>query len=141
MHILFLCVANSARSQIAEGLARHAAPSHWQISSAGSQPTRVRPEAIACLAEQGIDITSHVSKGAEAFDSNEIDWVITLCAEEACPASLLGAPRLHWPIKDPAIDGTEEERISEFRRARDEIQKLVSEFLREKTDTLPNSSE
>jgi protein-tyrosine-phosphatase len=141
MHILFLCVANSARSQIAEGLARHAAPSHWQISSAGSQPTQVRPEAITCLAEQGIDITGHVSKGTQDFDANKIDWVITLCAEEACPASLLGAPRLYWPVKDPAIEGTQEERMSAFRRARDEIHELISGFLREKTQTLPNSSE
>lgn len=139
MHILFLCVANSARSQMAEGLARHAAPDDWQISSAGSEPTRVRPEAIACLAEKGIDISAQFSKGTQDFNADEIDWVITLCEEEACPASLLGAPRLHWPVKDPAIDGTEEERMAEFRRARDEIDALIEGFLREKTADLPHS--
>lgn len=120
-HILFLCVANSARSQMAEGLARAAAPSDVRISSAGSEPTRVRPQAIAALAEVGIDITGHESTGVEEVDRS-VDAVVTLCAEEVCPVWLGKAWRLHWGLPDPAGASEDpEEEMEAFRSVRDEL--------------------
>ncbi len=131
MHILFLCVANSARSQMAEGLARAMAPEGVHISSAGSVPTSVRPEAIAALAELGINIQGHHSKAASDFSAEDVDQIITLCAEEACPVGLFGVNRLHWPVTDPATDeGSPEEQLARFRQARDTIaEKLRAHFL------------
>ena len=100
-HVLFLCVANSARSQMAEGLARAMAPTGVKISSAGSAPTRVRPQAIAALEEEGIDISHHESIGVDDVE-RPVDAVITLCAEEVCPVWLEKAWRLHWGLPDPA---------------------------------------
>jgi arsenate reductase len=121
--ILFLCVANSARSQQAEGLARRMFPS-FRIQSAGSRPSRVNPYAIEALAERGIDASTHGSKSVADIDPTTVDLVITLCAEEVCPAFLGRAERLHWPIPDPASDdpslGPEDLR-ARFRAARDEI--------------------
>lgn len=121
--ILFLCVANSARSQIAEGLARAMAPSAMRIWSAGSQPTKVRPEAIAVLNEVGIDIAKHASKSVHEIPSTEVDTVITLCGEEECPVFLGQATRLHWGLPDPsAVQGSKDERLNAFRKTRDELQ-------------------
>jgi arsenate reductase len=99
--ILFLCVANSARSQLAEGLARQMFPG-WRIQSAGSRPSRVNPYAVEVLAEQGIDASKKTSKSVQDIDPWSVDLVITLCAEEVCPVFLGKAERLHWPIPDPA---------------------------------------
>ncbi len=128
-HILFLCVANSARSQMAEGIARSMAPASVRISSAGSEPSRVRPQAIAALREIGLDISGHRSKGIEGVPDPPPDVVITLCAEEACPVWLTPAVRLHWPLPDPAgQEGGEgaaasapEEEMEGYRRVRDEL--------------------
>ena len=121
-HVLFLCVANSARSQMAEGIARSLAPEGVRITSAGSQPTLVRPQAIRALEEIGIDITGQSSKGMDQIEGAPPDVVITLCAEEACPAWLQPALRLHWPLPDPAGAGeTEEEEMAAFRAVRDEL--------------------
>ena len=95
-HILFLCVANSARSQIAEGIARSLAPPGVKVSSAGSFPASVRPQAIRVLEEIGIDISGHRSKGIDSIDAGSVDAVITLCAEEVCPVFLGKAHRLKW---------------------------------------------
>jgi arsenate reductase len=120
--LLFLCVANSARSQMAEGLARSLAPRGVKVQSAGSEPASVRPEAVRVLAEIGIDISSHESKSVDDIDPAKVDTVITLCAEEVCPAFLGQAERLHWPIPDPAvIEGDEQERLDAFRRTRDAL--------------------
>ena len=100
--VLFLCVANSARSQLAEGIARSLAPAGVTVWSAGSQPTRVRPEAIAALAEIGIDISEHRSKSVSEIPADKVDTVITLCGEEECPVFLGRARRLHWGLPDPA---------------------------------------
>lgn len=100
--VLFLCVANSARSQLAEGLARARFVDRFAIQSAGSQPTRVNPHAIEAMAEVGIDISTHASKLVDAIDPDGIELVVTLCAEEVCPAFLRPVRRLHWPIPDPA---------------------------------------
>jgi len=121
-HILFLCVANSARSQMAEGIARSLAPSGVTVSSAGSQPSRVNPLAIRALDEIGIDIRSHSSKSVDGISPAGIDAVITLCAEEVCPVFLGKAHRVHWGLSDPAGAGrTEEEQLQAFRNVRDEL--------------------
>ena len=100
--ILFLCVANSARSQMAEGLARRIFGDRSEVISAGSQPSKVNPYAIEAMAEIGIDISGHRSKSVDAIDPAGIDLVITLCAEEICPVFPGRLRRLHWPISDPA---------------------------------------
>lgn len=120
-HVLFLCVANSARSQLGEGIARSLAPAHVKISSAGSEPATVRPQAVAVLAEVGIDISHHRAKGMDEVD-RPVDAVVTLCAEEVCPAWLGPAHRIHWGLPDPAgVEGSEEERLQAFRDVRDEL--------------------
>jgi arsenate reductase len=124
--ILFLCVANSARSQMAEGIARFLAPPGVTVWSAGSKPTRVRPEAIAALAEIGIDISYHLSKHVSEIAAAEVDTVITLCGEEACPVFLGRARRLHWGLPDPAgADGSEADRADAFRQIRDELRRRL----------------
>jgi len=121
-HILFLCVANSARSPMAEGIARSLAPQGVKVSSAGSSSSFVRPEAIQVLKEIGIDISGHRSKGLESIDAGSVDAVITLCAEEVCPVFLGKAHRIHWGLPDPAgVTGTEETRLNAFRSVRDEL--------------------
>lgn len=130
MKILFMCVANSARSQMAEGLGRHHAPEGFTIHSAGSEPSHVRPQAIAAMAEHGVDITSHWSKGTDELPLDAIDVVITLCAEEVCPLFPGEVTRLHWPIEDPAgyDDESEEAQLDRFRVARDKIERHILDF-------------
>ena len=126
MNILFLCVANSARSQMAEGLARSLAPEGTHITSAGSEPTRVRPQAIEALREIGINIESHTSKSVDDVPIQEMDLVITLCADEVCPILPVTVRYLHWPLPDPAGAGdTPDEELEAFRRARDEIKRRL----------------
>jgi arsenate reductase len=118
MTILFLCVANSARSQMAEGLAPRMFGDEIRVMSAGSEPSgRVNPLAIEAMREIGIDISDHTSTSVDTVDLAGVDVIITLCAEEVCPAVPGKFTRLHWPIDDPAADDT----IDAFRRARDEI--------------------
>ena len=122
--ILFLCVANSARSQIAEGLARAILGDQVHVLSAGSQPTRVNPYAIEALQELGIDISDHRSKSVDEIDTAQLDLVVTLCADEVCPVLPGGTRRLHWPIPDPASSDptlSAEVMRERFRTARDEI--------------------
>ena len=101
---LFLCVANSARSQMAEGLARRLFGARVPVESAGSRPSRVNPYAIEVMREIGVDLSGHHSKRVDDVDRAGVARVITLCAEEVCPVWLGAAPRLHWPIPDPASD-------------------------------------
>lgn len=122
--ILFLCVANSARSQMAEGLARHLLGAHVEVMSAGSQPKRLNPHAIAAMAEVGIDISQQQCKSVDTIDPATIDMVVTLCAEEVCPILPGKVKRMHWPITDPATtagDQSAEEILARFRTARDQI--------------------
>ena len=121
-HILFLCVQNSARSQLAEGIARFLAPAGVTVSSAGSSPAFVRPQAIQVLKEIGIDISLHRSKSIDEIDAASVDAVVTLCAEEVCPVFLGQAVRLHWSLPDPAkAPGDENARLDAFRATRDEL--------------------
>jgi len=122
--VLFLCVANSARSQMAEGLARQLFGDAVAVQSAGSRPSRVNPWAVRAMAEIGIDLSGHHSKSVDSIDPASVDLVITLCAEEVCPAFLGQATRLHWPLPDPDRKHEElsdETRLGHFRAARDEI--------------------
>jgi protein-tyrosine-phosphatase len=120
-HILFLCVANSARSQMAEGIARSLAPAGVKISSAGSAPSKVNPLAIRVLAEIGVDATGQHSKSVNDIPPDGVDAVITLCAEEECPVFLGKARRFHWGLPDPVGSGDETARLESFRAVRDEI--------------------
>ena len=125
--VLFLCVANSARSQMAEGIARQLFPT-LRIQSAGSRPSHVNPYAIEVLGEQGIDSSTQSSKSVQEIDPTSVDLVITLCAEEVCPLFLGHAERLHWPIPDPASDDprlTSDELRARFRAGRDEIRRRL----------------
>ena len=122
---LFLCVANSARSQLAEGLARSLAPADVWIGSGGSAPSQVRPEAIAVLDEIGLDITGHHSKSVDDAPRERVGAVVTLCAEEVCPVYLGAAHRVHWGLPDPAaVQG--EGRLQSFRDTRDELRRRMS---------------
>ena len=99
--MLFLCVANSARSQIAEGIARSLAPEGLAVHSAGSAPGRINPLAVQALEEAGIDASGQHSKGIDAIQLSSIDLVVTLCADEVCPVLPGDVRRLHWPLPDP----------------------------------------
>jgi thioredoxin type arsenate reductase len=135
--ILFLCIANSARSQMAEGIARSLAPEGVKILSAGSHPTQVRPEAIAVLKEIGIDILEQRSKNVSEIPLSDVDTVITLCAEEECPVFLGNAKRLHWGLPDPvAARGTQVDRLNGFRHARDELRQRIAGFFQEELKTV-----
>lgn len=133
MKILFICVANSARSQLAEGLAKSIfGPNVW-IESAGSQPKTVNPLAIQVLLEIGIDIRKNRSKSVGELSKaflTDLDYIITLCAEEVCPfLPSKTAKNLHWPFPDPAGHaGSESEQLERFRIARDSIKKSLLEF-------------
>ena len=127
--LLFLCVANSARSQMAEGLARARFGNRVSVQSAGSQPGTVNRHAVAVLAETGIDISGHQSKHVDTIDLTSVGTVITLCAEAVCPVFLGPARHLVWPLPDPAgAGGTEEEQLARFRSARDEIARRLDQL-------------
>jgi arsenate reductase (thioredoxin) len=135
VNILFMCVANSARSQLAEGLARQIFP-QADIRSAGSQPGHLNPVAVSVMNEIGIDISDHYSKSYEDLPHEFIaalDYVVTLCAEEVCPVIVSRARKLHWPhadpvSKEPISDADLQQR---FREARDNILERLIEFRKE----------
>jgi arsenate reductase (thioredoxin) len=132
--VLFLCVANSARSQMAEGLGRKIFGDRAVVQSAGSEPSKVNPYAIEVMNELGIDLTTHHSKSVQTIDPASVDLVITLCAEEVCPVFLGKATRLHWPIPDPASNDptkTREDMLHRFRTARDSIGQRLEWFVAE----------
>ncbi len=127
-NILFLCVANSARSQMAEGLARYLFGDNYQIASAGSMPTKLNPYALMVMQEIGIDISRQYSKSVSDLKIENFDLVITLCAEEICPILPKHTKHLHWPIKDPDIKPAlgRDEMQARFRQARDIIADKLS---------------
>ena len=122
---LFLCVANSSRSQLAEGLARRLFGDRVVAMSAGSEPTTINPLAVEALQEVGIDSTGQHAKAVGDIDTEDVDLVVTLCAEEVCPVLPSRARRLHWPIADPAAVGT----LDAFRAARDAIASRLTELV------------
>lgn len=132
--ILFICVQNSARSQLAEAVARHLAPSCVVVISAGSQPSAVRPLVFTVLEEAGIAGDGLYSKSVNDIDSAGIDAVITLCAEGVCPVFLSMAPHLHWTLPDPAAFESEEAKLEAFRSVRDELLKRLKILLDYKLD-------
>src|SRR5580692_2627304 len=116
---------------MAEGLLRHDAGKRFEVESAGTKPSLVRPEAIAALRELGIDISGHRSKSVVEFDGQKFDYVITVCdsARETCPVFFGAAKQLHRDFDDPAVlGGSEEERLALFRRVRDELRAWLAGF-------------
>ena len=128
--LLFLCVANSARSQMAEGLARALGGERVTVQSAGSAPSQVNPYAIEVMGELGLDLSTHRSKSVQTIDPASVDTVITLCAEEVCPVFLGSAERLHWPIPDPASPTPlpRDEMLARFRAARDTLREKLQRY-------------
>lgn len=126
-HYLFLCTQNSARSQMAEGLARSLAPNGVLISSAGSSPAFVRPEAVQVMSEIGIDISRQRSKGLDSIDSTSVEAVFTLCDDQICPFFPGPTMPLHWAMPDPAaISGGREARLRTFREVRDALHQRLA---------------
>jgi len=136
--VLVLCTGNSARSQMGEGLFREEGGGGYEVSSAGTRPSQVRPEAIAVMREIGIDISGHRAKSVDEFAGQEFDFVVTVCdsARDNCPVFPGATQRIHWSLEDPAaVQGTEEERLAAFRRIRDQLRDRVRTFLRERAET------
>jgi arsenate reductase (thioredoxin) len=130
--VLILCTGNSARSQMAEGLLRQMAGDRMEVHSAGTRPGHLRPEAIAVLAELGIDIRGHWSKHVDEFAGQTFDYVLTVCdhARESCPVFPIETRRIHWSFEDPAAaTGDEAQRLAGFRRIRDQISQRLREFV------------
>jgi len=130
--VLILCTGNSARSQMAEGLLRHLGWERCEVSSAGTHPNCVRPEAIEVMRERGIDISGHRSKSVDEFSGREFDYVMTVCdnARDSCPVFPARKQRVHWSFDDPAAaSGDVESRLTVFRRVRDEIEIRLREFI------------
>ena len=129
--VLILCTANSARSQIAEGLLRHYYGEDFEVESAGTRATHVRPEAIQVMKELGIDISSHRSKTVDEFANRTFDHVLTVCdnAKESCPVYPGHSNRIHHSFEDPAaVQGSENERLTAFRKVRDDIRAYLIDF-------------
>jgi protein-tyrosine-phosphatase len=136
MKIVFICIANSARSQMAEAIARAMAPKGVEIMSAGSAPKRVHPLAMQAMEEVGLDISRHRAKHFKALPEN-IDVVIRLCAEENCPVFWKDGEQIHWPISDPAqgessVPGGG---IDAFRKAREELRDHLRHYFRRMDDS------
>jgi arsenate reductase len=130
--VLFLCTGNSARSQMAEGFLRHLAGDRFEVASAGIDPSRVHPLAVAVMREVGIDISGHSSKAVGGFLGQHFAYLITVCdnARERCPIFPGVSLRLHWALQDPAAaPGGDAERLTVFRRTRDDIGERVRAFL------------
>lgn len=128
--ILILCTGNSARSQMAEGLLQHICQGKYEIFSAGTKPSSVRPEAIKVLQEIEIDISNNRSKSVDEFVNEEMDYVLTVCdnAQENCPYFPARTELIHHSFADPAeIEGDETTRLSAFRNVRDEIKKYLQD--------------
>ena len=130
--VIFVCTHNSARSQMAEGMLRAWGKDRFAAFSAGTEATRVRPEAIAVMREIGIDISGQSSKTLEPYLGAGFSWLVTVCdqARESCP-TLPGVQRqAHWSIDDPSgVDGGEVERLAAFRVARDDLAGRVRAFI------------
>jgi arsenate reductase len=132
--LLVLCTGNSARSQMAEGLFRREVGDRFDVFSAGTKPGFVRPEAIAVMAEIGIDISTQRSKSVDEFLGREFRYIVTVCdnARENCPVFPATTARIHWSLDDPAaMEGSEEARLAAFRKIRDELVERITEVARQ----------
>ena len=130
--VIFVCTHNSARSQMAEGMLRAWAGDRFEVFSAGTEATRVRPEAIAVMDEIGIDITGQTSKTLQPFMGESFAWLVTVCdqAKEACPTIPGVAQQTHWSIDDPSVvEGDETTRVEAFRAARDLLRDRIHMFI------------
>ncbi len=130
--VLFICTHNSARSQIAEGLLRHLGNERFEVFSAGTEATLVRPMAIQAMAEQGIDISHQQSKELDRYLDEPFDDVITVCdtAAEACPVFPGATRHRHWSFEDPSkATGSETEQLGVYRQVRDEIRSRIENEL------------
>ena len=129
--VLFLCTGNSARSQMAEGLLRSLAGDRFEVFSAGTIASFVRPQAIAVMNELEIDISRHRSKSVDEFVTDRFDFVITVCdhANQHCPIFPGPVNRIHWSIDDPVGSATGVEELTAFRRARDELRERITAFI------------
>lgn len=137
---LFLCTANSCRSQMAEGMVNHFMGDRLEAFSAGTEPSFVNPRAIEVMREIGIDISGHRSKNLDEFSDRSFDYVITLCgdANEKCPLFFGGAQRIHLGFPDPArTRGTEDEIMEEFRKVRDDIRDRLADFFGKELKRFP----
>jgi len=124
--VLFLCTANSCRSQMAEGITNNFFGNELEAFSAGTQASFVNPTAIDVMKEIGVDISNHRSKNLSEFGGQTFDYVITLCgdANETCPLYIGGTKKIHIGFNDPAkASGTHDEILQEFRRVRDALKK------------------
>ena len=133
LQVLILCTANSARSQMGEGLLRRLAGDKMDVFSAGSRSSRVNPVAIEAMRARGIDISSHTSDHLERYLTKEFDYVITVCdkAAETCPLFPGAAKRIHWGIPDPsAVDGGERDILNSFIAVRDSLEAKLGEWLK-----------
>ncbi|HMV49713.1 MAG TPA: arsenate reductase ArsC [Blastocatellia bacterium] len=132
--VLILCTGNSARSQMAEGILRADGGERFEVFSAGTRASFVRPEAIRAMAEIGIDISGHHSKSVEEFIGQDFDYVITVCdhANEVCPVFPGNTVRIHQSFEDPPAPGAADEAmtLAVFRRVRDDIRGWMREFIR-----------
>ena len=131
--VLILCTGNSARSQMAEGLLRYDSGDRFEVESAGTNATFVRPEAIRVMRELGIDISGQRSKSVDEFAGQSFDYLITVCdhARETCPVFFGDAKKLHHNFEDPAaFTGPEEERLALFRGVRYGLRVYLREFTR-----------
>jgi arsenate reductase len=132
IQVLVLCTGNSARSQMAEGLLRHDGGDGFDVVSAGTHPTGLRPEAVAAMREVGIDCSDQWSKPVDTFVGREFDYVITVCdsARESCPVFPAKTQRIHWSIEDPAaVEGGDLARLAAFRQARDDLRSRIQRWI------------
>lgn len=131
LRVLILCTANSARSQMAEGLLRHLAGERFEVFSAGTRATSVNPHAIRAMAERGIDISHHRSKHLNEFLGQPFDYVITVCdaAAETCPIFPGRSERIHWSFPDPAAVEGESAKAEAFRAVRDGLEARFKAWL------------
>jgi arsenate reductase len=133
LKVMFVCTGNSARSQMAEGFARHLGQGRIEACSAGMEPSRLNPYAVAVMREKEVDISSQQSKAFDEELARHMDLVVTVCsnADQRCPVLPPEVKRLHWPLDDPAAaKGTEAEILAKFRESRDQIEGRVIELLR-----------
>jgi arsenate reductase len=124
---------------MAEGLLRHDAGDVYEVFSAGTKPTRVRPEAISVMREVGIDISAYRSKSVDEFAGQDFDYVITVCdtAKESCPVFPAKTKRIHWSIEDPSVtQGSEKDTLATFRRIRDELWARLQTFVHGEAEKL-----